>query len=136
MQVIYNQASNEAVFDCNKFQYIRTHVFNPLSGCKAFAVNGLHFKAMIPAFHGGIIITITSLAHAANKTMGRVSDKSGQDHIQLAAAREKRLKEWKRQWKIDLIQKMNPDGRIYTTTSFSEWPPRSAPRGFGGGGFS
>ena len=29
--------------------------------------------------------------------------------IQLAAAREKRLKEWKRQWKIDLIQKMNPD---------------------------
>ncbi len=29
--------------------------------------------------------------------------------IRLAAAREKRLKEWKRQWKIDLIQKMNPD---------------------------
>ena len=29
--------------------------------------------------------------------------------ISLAAAREKRLKEWKRQWKIDLIQKMNPD---------------------------
>lgn len=29
--------------------------------------------------------------------------------ITLAAAREKRLKEWKRQWKIDLIQKMNPE---------------------------
>ena len=29
--------------------------------------------------------------------------------IQLAAAREKRLKEWKGQWKIDLIQKMNPN---------------------------
>jgi putative endonuclease len=28
--------------------------------------------------------------------------------ITLAAAREKRLKEWKRQWKIDLIEKMNP----------------------------
>ena len=28
--------------------------------------------------------------------------------IQLAAAREKRLKEWKRQWKIELIQSMNP----------------------------
>jgi putative endonuclease len=28
--------------------------------------------------------------------------------ITLAAGREKRLKEWKRQWKIDLIQKSNP----------------------------
>ncbi|QDP73180.1 GIY-YIG nuclease family protein [Legionella israelensis] len=31
--------------------------------------------------------------------------------ITLAAAREKRLKEWKRQWKIELIEKMNPDWR-------------------------
>lgn len=31
--------------------------------------------------------------------------------ITLAAAREKRLKEWKRQWKIDLIEKMNPNWR-------------------------
>jgi len=29
--------------------------------------------------------------------------------IQSAAAREKRLKEWQRQWKIDLIQEMNPE---------------------------
>ena len=29
--------------------------------------------------------------------------------ITLVAAREKRLKEWKRQWKIDLIEKINPD---------------------------
>lgn len=29
--------------------------------------------------------------------------------IQSAAAREKRLKEWKRQWKIELIEKMNPE---------------------------
>lgn len=28
--------------------------------------------------------------------------------IILAAAREKRLKEWKRQWKIELIEKKNP----------------------------
>ncbi len=31
--------------------------------------------------------------------------------IKLAAAREKRLKEWKRQWKIELIEKMNPNWR-------------------------
>lgn len=31
------------------------------------------------------------------------------DDIESAVAREKRLKEWKRQWKIDLIQKLNPD---------------------------
>lgn len=31
------------------------------------------------------------------------------DDIQIAAAREKRLKEWKRQWKIELIQKLNPN---------------------------
>lgn len=31
--------------------------------------------------------------------------------ITLAAAREKRLKEWKRQWKIDLIEKVNPKWR-------------------------
>jgi putative endonuclease len=31
--------------------------------------------------------------------------------ITLAAAREKRLKEWKRQWKIELIENMNPDWR-------------------------
>ncbi|STX29640.1 endonuclease [Legionella beliardensis] len=29
--------------------------------------------------------------------------------IQTAAAREKRLKEWKRQWKIELIETMNPN---------------------------
>jgi putative endonuclease len=31
--------------------------------------------------------------------------------IQLAAARERRLKEWQRKWKIDLIQTMNPEWR-------------------------
>ena len=29
--------------------------------------------------------------------------------VKLAAARENKLKEWKREWNIDLIQKINPD---------------------------
>lgn len=31
------------------------------------------------------------------------------DDVTYAIAREKRLKEWQRQWKIDLIQKENPN---------------------------
>jgi putative endonuclease len=31
------------------------------------------------------------------------------DDITTAIDREKRLKEWKRDWKIDLIEKLNPD---------------------------
>ena len=31
------------------------------------------------------------------------------DDILLAIAREKRLKEWQRQWKLELIQGMNPN---------------------------
>ncbi len=31
------------------------------------------------------------------------------DHIALAIKREKQLKEWKRAWKIALIEKSNPD---------------------------
>ena len=33
------------------------------------------------------------------------------DTIQTAIAREKAIKEWKRAWKIELIQKMNPEWR-------------------------
>ena len=31
------------------------------------------------------------------------------DTIENAVIREKRLKEWKRQWKLELIEKMNPN---------------------------
>jgi len=31
------------------------------------------------------------------------------DNIQSAIQREKRLKEWKRKWKVELIKSMNPN---------------------------
>ena len=31
------------------------------------------------------------------------------DHMELAIRREKQMKEWKRAWKIELIEKSNPD---------------------------
>jgi putative endonuclease len=31
--------------------------------------------------------------------------------MEAAIRREKRIKEWKRNWKIELIEKMNPDWR-------------------------
>jgi len=31
------------------------------------------------------------------------------DNIQSAIQREKRLKEWKRKWKVELIESMNPN---------------------------
>ena len=41
--------------------------------------------------------------------------------IHSAIAREKRLKKWKRQWKINLIEKMNPDWKdLYD--NFDCWP--------------
>ncbi|MBU1318449.1 MAG: GIY-YIG nuclease family protein [candidate division Zixibacteria bacterium] len=33
------------------------------------------------------------------------------EDIQQAILREKRIKEWKRQWKLELIEKMNPEWR-------------------------
>jgi putative endonuclease len=33
------------------------------------------------------------------------------ENIQIARAREKRLKEWPRKWKLDLIEKNNPQWR-------------------------
>ena len=33
------------------------------------------------------------------------------DTMQTAIAREKAIKEWKRAWKIELIQKVNPEWR-------------------------
>jgi putative endonuclease len=33
------------------------------------------------------------------------------DDIEIAIAREKRIKRWRRAWKFDLIEKDNPDWR-------------------------
>ena len=43
------------------------------------------------------------------------------EEIELAIAREKRLKRWRRQWKIDLIERSNPDWRDL-------WPQIVGPR--------
>ncbi len=37
------------------------------SGYEPFAVNGLNYEAVVPTFHGGIIIIVTFLAHATNQ---------------------------------------------------------------------
>jgi putative endonuclease len=31
------------------------------------------------------------------------------DHIEIATLREKRIKKWKRSWKVEIIEKMNPE---------------------------
>jgi predicted GIY-YIG superfamily endonuclease len=48
--------------------------------------------------------------------------------ISLAIKREKRLKEWKRQWKIELIEKIILNEKIYTIKFIikREWIPRSS----------
>jgi len=48
--------------------------------------------------------------------------------IAIAIQREKTVKEWQRQWKVDLIQKDNPDwDDLYERLSFIvTWTPRSS----------
>jgi putative endonuclease len=36
------------------------------------------------------------------------------NEVQMALSREKNMKAWKRQWKIDLIQKDNPDWKDFS----------------------
>ena len=39
------------------------------TGFKAFAMDGFDLETVVPTFHGGIIITVAFLAHAANQPM-------------------------------------------------------------------
>ena len=38
-------------------------------GLKAFAMHGFDLEAVVPAFRGGVILTVAFLAHAANQSM-------------------------------------------------------------------
>ena len=53
-----------------------------------------------------------------------------------AARREKRLKNWRRQWKLNLIETINPNGMIYMKIFAVDWDHLNAadkPRHVGGG---
>ncbi len=49
------------------------------------------------------------------------------DSIVLAIAREKQLKNWKREWKLELIQSVNPDLKDLSTELRSGLDPEPAP---------
>ncbi|WNV04612.1 transposase [Candidatus Methylospira mobilis] len=49
------------------FDVIEDVVFGIIPGLESLAVDSLDFKAVIPAFHGGMIVAVTFLAHAANQ---------------------------------------------------------------------
>ena len=36
------------------------------TGLEAFTMNSFDFETVAPAFHGGVVITVTFFAHAAN----------------------------------------------------------------------
>ena len=48
------------------------------------------------------------------------------DDIQEARRRELRMKEWKRQWKLRLIEEMNPDWNDLFESICQNWTPASA----------
>ena len=53
-----------------------------------------------------------------------------------AARREKRLKNWRQQWKLNLIETINPNGMIYMKIFAVDWDHLDAadkPRHVGGG---
>lgn len=56
------------------------------------------------------------------------------DTMEAAILREKQIKNWRRQWKINLIEDTNPHWRdLASDLGFEPLPPRSKPRGTGDG---
>jgi len=49
------------------FDVIEDVLFGIVPGRELFSVDSLDFKTVIPAFHSGIIVAVTFLAHAANQ---------------------------------------------------------------------
>jgi len=51
------------------FDVLEHMVLGHLPGHKAFSVNGLHFEAVVPALHRGIVVAIALLAHTAQQAV-------------------------------------------------------------------
>jgi hypothetical protein len=49
------------------FKLFEHSVLGIRTGLKAFAMDGFDLKTLVPAFHGGVVITVAFLAHAANQ---------------------------------------------------------------------
>ena len=49
------------------FELFEHLILGLCAGFKPFAMNRFDFKAVVPAFHGGIVITVAFFAHATNQ---------------------------------------------------------------------
>lgn len=54
------------VIDFDVFKHM---VPGSLPGDKAFAVDGFDLEAVVPAFHGGVVVAVAFLTHAAHQTV-------------------------------------------------------------------
>ena len=49
-------------------------------------------------------------------------------HIEIAIAREKEIKKWSREKKINLIQSANPGWHFLNEKICGQWPPKNVPK--------